>query len=175
MQLVKEPRPTLGFNRHREGNSWVYDDDELNEIAMDWIGLRWLNLADFDTWLESKERPAERVRQLLSWRECAIRAQRAGAPIEAEGWARFLNELHLRHSHYEVLAPAAVRGDNHSKVQALRRKDKPSSDPYSPNRNVLIRSKYRRLLQDSVHDPVSQIANEFDLSSRQVRRIVNLA
>lgn len=57
---------------------------------------------------------------------------------------------------------------------APRRADKPASDPYDGNRNERLRAYHARLIASGARDANQQTADEFDLSARQVRRIVNL-
>jgi len=55
---------------------------------------------------------------------------------------------------------------------AKRRADKPTSDPYDSDRNKRLRAFYARLIADGARDANQQTADEFDLSARQVSRIV---
>jgi len=55
---------------------------------------------------------------------------------------------------------------------AKRRADKPTSDPYDSGRNKRILAFHARLIADGARDANQQTADEFDLSARQVSRIV---
>ena len=55
---------------------------------------------------------------------------------------------------------------------AKRRKDKPTSDPYDSGRNNRLRTFHAKLIAAGETDATKQTADEFDLSTKQVLRIV---
>ena len=70
------------------------------------------------------------------------------------------------------VVPKAVLGVKHSEAQRKRRADKPAADYLDPDRNARLRIFHARLMAADARDATAQTAVEFDLSSRQVRRIL---
>lgn len=74
---------------------------------------------------------------------------------------------------FNAIVPEANLGLQTRQTQRERRQGKPaSSDDYDPDRNERIRRHHARLVADGRHDATTQTATEFDLSPRQVSRIL---
>lgn len=68
---------------------------------------------------------------------------------------------------FDVLGEVSVEKSN-------RRKDKPgNADDHNPDRNAQILAFHARLVKAGHYDAVKQTADKFDLSTRQINRIVN--
>jgi hypothetical protein len=153
-------------------NAWEYADSDVSDFAILWILDYRFNLADFDSWINERACSPARRLQIMQWRQRAIEAQRAGNDDAAEGWVRFLGELRQRDINQGVLIPHAERDLASNRRQSARRKGKPTDDPDDTNRNDRLRRRYARLVQEGRHDATAETASEFNLSTRQVRRIV---
>lgn len=74
----------------------------------------------------------------------------------------------------EIAQPYAIRGVEHGRTQRARRLDKPGTSSYDASRNERVRAMHARLHRDEKHGATQQVAKAFDLSERQVRRIVKI-
>ncbi|MBW7925838.1 MAG: hypothetical protein H3C59_14000 [Burkholderiaceae bacterium] len=73
-----------------------------------------------------------------------------------------------------VVEPHAIRGVKHSRAQGARRRDKPGVEgAYDQSRNDRIRAYHARLVSVGASNATRATADEFGLSDRQIRNIVN--
>ena len=111
--------------------------------------------------------------RLLEERELAFAAYKAGefdlALAMMTSLQRACEASSLRtHAHRFAKRDAAA-----SEAQSKRRKGKPAGDSQDSNRDDRLRAYHARLVANGDDDATSQTAAAFDLSTRQVRRIVS--
>ncbi len=123
------------------------------------------------------EMPPNRFAELMEYARAKIQAaeeieQRAlHDPIMFE-----LYEYRLRDAYRAILGtydePRAQAGERQSRTQRGRREGKPGTDSQDdPDRNDRIRRAHDRLKAAGHRNATAQVAQEFDLSPSQVRRI----
>lgn len=163
----------MKIERHMERGGWVYDDPDEHIAANVWHLQFGFDLGGFDDWLESPGFEESERQDVLRWRARAFDAYRAGNQDAEEGWLLYLLTLQNFNLREAFLHPLALKGRRHGTVQAKRRKGKPArSDEYDPDRNARIQNRHARLVAAGRHDATQETANEFNLSKRQVSRIV---
>lgn len=168
----------MTIKRHLEGSAWVYDDLAVEVARTDWaLFCGGFNLAAFDDYLEEPgwdtPKAIENRKLLMRRRAQALDAHRTGNHEAANAWINFLHAAMRASQHGEWLLPLAQQGRKHSAVQSRRRLGKKATDSQDDlDRNVRVRNFHARLVAAGEHDPTSRTGIEFNLSTRQTRRIL---
>ncbi len=107
------------------------------------------------------------LRKRLSVQATAGIASRADLDLLKEADHLWVKIMVLRD-----VVPKAVMGAKHSETQRERRADKPGENWHDPDRNDRLRDFHAGLTTDGQRDATAQTAAAFNLSKRQVRRIL---
>lgn len=150
--------------------------------------------ADFLAVLSRLSGPKETIEQEIERRAAAIEARKLPEPwgskaaehiaearyvltrgeVFQPGQIRALLESAKFLEYQASAAPLAVTARKHKTTQRDRRLGKPgNADDHNPDRNAQIRAFHARLVKAGHYDAIKQTADKFDLSTRQINRIVN--
>jgi hypothetical protein len=133
---------------------------------------RGFDIVEFDRWLAALEECGAKA-DLSARRTTAKAAVLANKHDAAFRHLEWMLQRWNAIRREEALLPLARAGKTHSVTQAARRKDKPAEQPDDAGRNERIRKIHARLVARGDDDATSQVAVEFGLSTRQVRRILS--
>jgi hypothetical protein len=166
----------IGRRLNADG-AWEYDDETVQVACVRSQELFRFSLPEFDDYLDGPgwDTPkAQAVRRgVIRARGDMIEAWRTDNLLAAEGWLNYLAACKQMHEHRELLLPLARKGKAYGQTQAGRRKGKPASDPYDSDRNARVLAFHARLVAAGHSDATAQTADEFELSTRTVRRLIN--
>lgn len=162
------------IRRWRVGDEWRYEDEDEQVAVFELALLQGFDLPAFDDWVLSEPRLApDDEASVLEHRRRLLVAHREGNEEARYAWGMYLASLVFLNRREAFLHPLAVTGKRHKETQAARRRDKPgTSDDHDASRNRRIRAMHARLKAQG-RDATAETAQQFNLTDRTIRRIVN--